>query len=371
MADKMLCVHDYERVFQDHLHPAAWAYITTGSNDEEITLTQNMEAYSRLRIRPRMLRDVSSRDLSTSLLGDKIDFPVGISPSAFHRLSHPEGEVATAKASKAMNTCMILSLQSNTPLEKVAEETPDGLKWANLYLFRNREVTRDMVKRIESNHYKGIVVTIDNPSGGNRMRTRRLSLADTEKILAPNFGTGSLQKYSKDIYSNALSYDKVFGKTVRDAGATWEYIDWLRSLTSLPIILKGILTSEDAMLAVQHSANAVLVSNHGGRSVDGSPATIEALPEIARAVGDKIEVYCDGGIRTGNDVFKALALGAKAVFIGRPAVYGLAHSGEKGVRHILEILKQELAKTMADSGCCCLSDIKPSFVVHESYYAKL
>ncbi|XP_077985250.1 2-Hydroxyacid oxidase 2-like [Glandiceps talaboti] len=158
---------------------------------------------------------------------------------------------------------------------------------------------------------------------------------------------------------------------IRDPAATWEYIDWVCSQTSLPIIIKGVLTAEDAVLSVQHGASAIIVSNHGGRELDSAPATIEVLPEIVRAVGDMCEVYLDGGIRTGNDVFKALALGARAVFVGRPILYGLAHSGEEGVRHILEILRSELHQTMAFAGCRTLSDINTSYVVHESHYAKL
>ncbi|XP_070570304.1 2-Hydroxyacid oxidase 2-like [Ptychodera flava] len=159
--------------------------------------------------------------------------------------------------------------------------------------------------------------------------------------------------------------------SIRDRSATREYIDWLRSKTNLPIIIKGVLTAEDAILAVNNGANAVIVSNHGGRELDSAAASIEALPEVVRAIGDRVEVYVDGGIRNGIDVFKALALGAKAVFVGRPILYGLAHSGEDGVQQILEILKSELIRTMTFAGCRSLSDIKPSFVVHESHYAKL
>ncbi|XP_077987824.1 2-Hydroxyacid oxidase 2-like [Glandiceps talaboti] len=369
MANQMLCVEDYERAFQQHLRPVFWVSLTAGC-DEEITLTENREAFKRLRIRPRLLRDVSSRDLSTTLLGHSVDFPIGIAPTAYHSFVHPEAEVATARASKAMNTCMILSQHSDISLEKVAEETPNGLKWANIYLFKDREITRDMVKRIEKHHYNGIVVTIDNPSLGNRIRAKRIFLKENMELLRP--GLGSLDKYCKGRNTaEKWEHRKVLQLYARDPSATWEYIDWLRSLTRLPIILKGILTAEDAILAVQHGANAVMVSNHGGRALDSSPATIQALPEVVRAVGNKTEVYVDGGIRTGNDVFKALALGAKAVFVGRPSLYGLAHSGQDGVKHILEILKEELHQTMGFAGCCTLSDITPSYVVHESFYAKL
>ncbi|XP_077997431.1 2-Hydroxyacid oxidase 2-like [Glandiceps talaboti] len=362
--NEMLCVADYERAFQSQLRPESLSYFETGSGDE-ITLTQNRLAFNRIRIRPRVLRNVSSLDLSTSLLGQKIDIPVGISPTGFHGMAHPDAEIATAKASASVNTCMIVSQFANTSFETLVKAVPNGLKWANIYLFENRKITSDMVARIEANGYKGIVVTTDSPLGGNWVKVKRLRFNPKSSTPA------NLEKYLKGKDGENITYEEAFGKQTRDVRATWDYIDLLRSLTRLPIILKGILTAEDAILAVQHGVNAIIVSNHGGRGLDSSPATIEALPEIARAVGDKMEVYLDGGIRTGNDVFKALALGAKAVFVGRPVLYGLAHSGDEGVKHIFEILKREFHQTMGNAGCCSLSDITSSYVVHESYYYKI
>ncbi|XP_070569649.1 2-Hydroxyacid oxidase 2-like [Ptychodera flava] len=255
----------------------------------------------------------------------------------------------------------------------VGAKTPKGLKWLNLYVFRNRTVTLDLVRRAERSHYNGLAVTIDNPSLANNNRAHyKGEISDYFRRTVDNHGYGHLEKYLKGYdMGPPLENELPSDINIRDLSATWEYIVWLCSKTNLPIIVKGVLTAEDAILAVNHGASAIIVSNHGGRALDSAPATIEALPEVARAIGDRVEVYIDGGIRNGIDVFKALALGAKAVFVGRPILYGLAHSGEEGVNNILEILKSELVRTMQFAGCRTLSDIKPSFVVHESYYAKL
>ncbi|XP_070569638.1 2-Hydroxyacid oxidase 2-like isoform X2 [Ptychodera flava] len=288
-------------------------------------------------------------------------------------MAHPDAEVATAKAAEKMGTCMVLSQHANKSLEELGAKTPNGLKWLNLYLFPNRTVTLDLVRRAERSNFKGIAVTIDNPSLGNlkRLHNQEETTVYYRRII-DSHGYGHLEKYLKG-YDMGPTLQSGLPRDIKitDPSATWEYVDWLRSKTSLPIIVKGVLTAEDAMLAINHGASAVIVSNHGGRGLDSVPATIEALPEVVKAIGDRVEVYVDGGIRNGIDVFKALALGAKAVFVGRPILYGLAHSGEEGVHNILEILKSELIRTMRFTGCRSLSDIKPSFVVHQSHYAKL
>ncbi|XP_070569463.1 2-Hydroxyacid oxidase 1-like isoform X2 [Ptychodera flava] len=372
MTDKLACVAEYEDVFKARLNEIAWLYYVSGS-DEEITLKQNRKAFKRLRLKPRLLQNVSSLDLSTSLLGHAVDIPICIAPTAFQAETHPDGEVATARAAEKMGTCMVLSLHSNKSMEEVNAGEPSGLKWLNIYLFRNRAVTLDLIRRAERSQYMGLVATIDNPSLGNLTKVHKNEGANfLAKNVVETHGYGNLNKYFKDYDLGPMLEDGFYKDVdIRDQAATWEYIDWLRSKTSLPIIVKGVLTAEDAMLAVNHGASAVIVSNHGGRALDSVPASIEALPEIAKAVGDKVEVYFDGGIRNGIDVFKALALGARAVFVGRPILYGLAHSGEEGVRNILNIVKTELTRTMSFAGCQSLSDIKPSLVVHESHYAKL
>ncbi|XP_070569652.1 2-Hydroxyacid oxidase 2-like isoform X1 [Ptychodera flava] len=372
MTDKLASVAEYENVFKGRVHEIAWLYYVSGS-DEEITLEQNRNAFKRLRLRPRVLQDVSSIDVSASLLGQRVDIPICIAPTAWQGLAHPDAEVATAKAAEKVGTCMILSLHANKSLEEVREKTPKGLKWLNLYLFPNRTVTLDLVRRTENANYNGLVVTIDNPSLGNLIKFHhRKGISIYSRRVNDYHGNGHLEKYLKGYDMGPLRQNgRPVDISIRDRAATWQYFDWLRSQTDLPIIAKGVLTAEDAILAVNNGANAVIVSNHGGRGLDSVPASIEALPEVVRAIGDRVEVYIDGGIRNGIDVFKALALGAKAVFVGRPILYGLAHSGEDGAKQILEILKSELIRTMRFAGCRSLSDIVPSFVVHESHYAKL
>ncbi|XP_070569639.1 2-Hydroxyacid oxidase 2-like [Ptychodera flava] len=371
MTDKPASVADYGDLFKQRVHEMACLYYESGS-DEEITLEQNRKAFKRLRIRPRLLQDVSSNDLSLSLLGHRVDLPICIAPTALHGIVNPDAEVATAKAAETMGTCMVLSLHANKSMEEVRAKTPNGLKWLNLYVFRNRTVTLDLVRRAECTNYKGLVLTIDNPSLGQLARTRHRKESSVHfRKTIETHGYGHLEKYLKGYDMGPIVGTTPSDMDRRDPSATWEYVDWLRTQTNLPIIVKGVLTEEDAILAVNHGVNAVIVSNHGGRLLDSVPASIEALPEVVRAIGDKVEVYIDGGIRNGIDVFKALALGAKAVFVGRPILYGLAHSGEEGVHHILEILKTELIRTMQFAGCRSLSDIKPSFVVHESHYTKL
>ncbi|XP_070569644.1 2-Hydroxyacid oxidase 2-like isoform X2 [Ptychodera flava] len=356
MAGKPTCVAEYEELFKSRLDETGWIYFVSGS-DEEITLKQNRKAFKRLRLKPRLLRNVNSRDLSTSLLGQRVDFPICIAPTAFQGAACPDAELATAKAAEKMGTCMILSLHANKSMEEVMTKSPAGLKWQNIYLFRNRTVTLDLVRRAESSNYRGLVVTIDNPSLGNLTRIYKdKGISTFFADVTGKHGYGHCKKYLKGYDMGPVVADVMpsdLDKT--DPSATWEYVDWLRTQTNLPIIIKGVLTAEDAILAVNHGANAVIVSNHGGRALDSVPATIEALPEIARAIGDKVEVYFDGGIRNGNDVFKALALGAKAVFVGRPILYGLAHSGEEGVVNVLDILKTELHRTMGFTGTCSAS----------------
>ncbi|XP_070569645.1 uncharacterized protein [Ptychodera flava] len=347
MTDKLASVKEYEDVYKQRAQEVTSLYFASGT-DEEITLEQNRKAFKRLRLRPRVLQDVSSIDVSASLLGHRVDIPICIAPTAWHAMVHPDAEVATAKAAEKMGTCMILSMHANKSLEEVRTKTPKGLKLLNLYLFQNQTLTLDLVRRAESACYDGLAVTIDNPCVRNPTKHHNLKeFASYSRRIIDNHGYGHLEKYLQGYdlgppHPNGLP----LGIRIRDLSATWQYVDWVRSKTKLPIIIKGVLTAEDAILAVNHGADAVIVSNHGGRRLDSVPATIEALPEVVRAIGDRVEVYVDGGIRNGIDVFKALALGAKAVFVGRAILYGLAHSGEEGVHHILEILKSELIRTM-------------------------
>ncbi|NXF88269.1 HAOX2 oxidase, partial [Eubucco bourcierii] len=297
--------------------------------------------FSRIRFRPRILRDVSLMDIRTRILGTEISFPVGIAPTGFHQLAWPNGEKSTARAAAAMNTCYIASTYSTCTLEEISAAAPGGLRWFQLYIHRNRAVSQQLVQRAEALGFQGLVLTADLPYTGKRRDDVRNGFR-----LPPHMKLKNLEGAFEVCKMNLL-----------DPSVTWNDIYWLRSLTNLPIIIKGILTKEDAELAVRHGVQAIIVSNHGGRQLDGGPATIDALVEVVEAVQGRVEVYLDGGIRKGSDVLKALALGAKCVFIGRPALWGLAYKGEEGLQEVLRILQDEFRLSMALAGCASVSEI--------------
>ncbi|XP_070536888.1 2-Hydroxyacid oxidase 1-like [Ptychodera flava] len=359
----LVCVDDYEQYAREYLDRRSLVYFISGA-DEEVTLKENRQAFKNWKIKPEVLRDVSKRDLSTSLLGQHVDFPICIAPSGSHCLACHEGELATVKAAATMKTCMVLSTYSTKSMEEVSQAAPNCLRWFQLYVWRPRTIPENLVRRAEAAGFKALVLTVDLPVTGKR----RTECYAGGFYMPPHLQLPHLPQHFKD-QDVELEYGAPKGMV--DASLTWECIEWLKSITNLPIILKGILTPEDALLAVQHKVAGIVVSNHGGRQLDYVPATIEALPKIVEAVKGQIEVYMDGGVRTGTDVFKALALGAKAVFVGRPIIYGLSYAGEEGARQVLQILRDELSLTMALSGCSKINDIKPQYVVHQSHFAKL
>ncbi|XP_071961877.1 2-Hydroxyacid oxidase 2-like [Antedon mediterranea] len=355
MTEKFDCLEDFENLAKTILEKARFKWIAGGS-DDMVTLTDNKKAFDRYRFRPRLLQDVSKLDTSTTLLGNTIASPIAMSPTAFHRLAdYNEGEKATAKASCSANTLMVLSSFSNTRIEDVKKAAPDGLYWMQVQLFKDKRITENVVRRADAAGFKALVLTADQPVFGKNRRDsayKNISLKDHPDLLRSiNLEYAGLEKYQID-----------------DA-QTWEDIKWLKTITKLPIVVKGITTGADAKIAVQYGADAILVSNHGGRQLEFLPATIDALSEVVAAVeGSGVEVYMDGGVRRGTDVLKALARGARAVFIGRPIFWGLACNGEEGVTQVLDILKEEFRRSMCLIGCSRLSDITPSMVVHESYY---
>ncbi|XP_070536882.1 2-Hydroxyacid oxidase 1-like [Ptychodera flava] len=363
----LVCVDDYENYAREHLDRQTLIYFTTGA-DEEITVKENRDAFKRLRLRPRILRDVSKRDLSTSILGHHVDFPICVAPSGAHCLACHEGELATVKAAATLKTCMVLSTGSTKSMEEVSQAASHCLRWFQLYVWGARKVSEDLVRRADAAGFKALVLTVDAPYKGKR---RLGSVGHRGFQFPPHLKLPHLPKEFTETQTRKEKSpsDGLLG--YYDASLTWESIKWLKSITSLPIILKGILTPEDALLAVQHKVAGIVVSNHGGRQLDYVPATIEALPKIVEAVKGQIEVYMDGGVRTGTDVFKALALGAKAVFVGRPIIYGLSYAGEEGARQVLQILRDELSLTMALSGCSKINDIKPQYVAHQSLFSQL
>ncbi|NWU34327.1 HAOX2 oxidase, partial [Hylia prasina] len=336
----MVCLSDFEAYAKKYLPKIAWDYFAAGA-DDCTTRDENILAYKRIRFRPRMLRDVSVMDIRTKILGSEISFPVGIAPTGFHQLAWPDGEKSTARAARAMNTCYIASTYSTCTLEEISTAAPGGLRWFQLYIHRNRAASQQLVRRAEASGYQGLVLTADLPYTGKRRDDVRNGFR-----LPPHMKVKNLE--------GAFEVCKM---SPVDPSVNWNDIYWLRSLTRLPIIVKGILTREDAELAVGHGVQGIIVSNHGGRQLDEGPATIDALVEVVEAVRGRVEVYVDGGIRKGSDVLKALALGAKCVFIGRPALWGLAYKGEEGLQDVLRILQDEFRLSMALAGCASVSEI--------------
>jgi isopentenyl diphosphate isomerase/L-lactate dehydrogenase-like FMN-dependent dehydrogenase len=321
---------ELEMKARESLPQMVYDYCASGANDE-LTLRENRLAYERITLLPRMLVDVSERRMGTTALGEPVSMPILIAPTAFQGLAHPEGEVATVKAAGAAKTLMTLSTGSTFSIEEVMA-VATGPVWFQLYLFKDRAISASLVKRAEVAGCKAIVFTVDVPLLGRRERDVR------NQFKLPD----GLAPYIASLLDPAL---------------TWKDIEWLTGITKLPVLVKGILRSDDALLAVNHGASGVIVSNHGARQLDTTPATISILPEIVDAVGGKVEVYVDGGIRRGTDVLKAIACGARAVFIGRPVLWGLASGAEVGVRYVLEMLRQEFDLAMALSGCPTLSSI--------------
>ncbi|KAA8540339.1 hypothetical protein F0562_024742 [Nyssa sinensis] len=330
-----------------------YEYYAGGAEDQH-TLRENVEAFRRIIIRPRILVDVSRIDMSTTILGYKISAPIMIAPTALHKLAHPEGEVATAKAAAACNTIMALSFMSTCTVEEVASSC-NAVRFFQLYVYKRRDVSAVLVKRAERNGFKAIILTVDAPRLGRRE-------ADIKnKMIQPQLKNfeGLL---STEVVSDNGSNIEAFVSGTFDASLCWKDIEWLRSITSLPILIKGALTHEDALKAMEVGVNGIVVSNHGARQLDYVPASITVLEEVVHAVGGRIPVLFDGGVRRGTDIFKALALGAQAVLVGRPVIYGLAAKGEYGVRRVIEMLKDELELTMALSGCPTVKDIMRSHV---------
>ncbi|XP_055939010.1 2-Hydroxyacid oxidase 1-like [Argiope bruennichi] len=364
---EFICVEDFEKHALATLPKYAADYYRSGA-DEEQTLKENREGFKRLRFRPRFLRDVSTRFLKTYVLGHSISFPVCIAPSAMHRMAHPDGEVATVKAAAAEGVPMVLSTVSTTSLEDVAKAAPESIRWLQLYIYKDRKVSRELIIRAEKAGYLAIVLTVDAPVFGHRWADTRNKFSLPPHLKLGNFSDVGMDKVTETDGSSGLTN---YVSQLFDPSISWKDIKWLKEITTLPILLKGILTAEDAKMAVEHGVAGIIVSNHGARQLDGVPATIEVLPEIVRAVAGRCEVYLDGGVRTGTDVLKSLALGAKAVFIGRPVLWGLAYDGEAGVRKVLQILRKEFDTAMALSGCTNLHDVKPSLVVRQESFSKL
>ncbi|XP_014091204.1 uncharacterized protein Hao [Bactrocera oleae] len=363
-----VCVDDFEKKAHSVLEKSALDYYRSGAG-EQYTLNLNREAFRRIRIRPRFLRDVSSIDTRCKVLGIAQKWPLGIAPSAMQKLAHPEGEGGNARAAGNAGSIFILSTLSTMSIEEVATAAPDTNKWFQLYVYRDRSLTEQMVRRAEKANFKAIVLTIDAPIFGQRRSDVRNKFSLPSHLHLANFEGIKADGVRSD--SEAISGINAYVSSQFDPTLTWKDVAWLVNLTRLPVIVKGVLTREDAVLAREFGCAGIIVSNHGARQIDTVPASIEALPEIVKAVGNDLVVMLDGGVTQGNDIFKALALGAKMVFVGRAALWGLACDGQNGVENLLNVLRKDLEITLALAGCQKLSDISSDMVAHESTYAKL
>ena len=336
-----LNVGDYERLAEAALDEAAFGYFAGGAGDEH-TVRYNREAFGRWRLRPRMLVDVSGVTTATTVLGDEIAVPVLTSPVAYQRVAHPDGEAAVARAAAAAGTIMCLSTFSTTSPAEVAEAAPGGRRWFQLYWHPDRGVTRSLLDLARETGFSAVVFTLDVPVLGRRERDLRTGFALSPGLAIQTYGSasGELGALTPELAARLI-----------DARLTWRDLEWLHDNARMPVLAKGILTAEDAVLAADHGCAGIVVSNHGGRQLDRCVASLDALPEVAEAAGDRVEVLMDGGIRRGTDIAIALALGARAVLVGRPVVWGLAVRGAEGAQHVLELLRDELRLALALLGC--------------------
>ncbi|VTS03718.1 alpha-hydroxy acid oxidase [Tuwongella immobilis] len=355
-----VCVNlaDYEQAAKLRMTKSAFGYYAAGAGDE-LTLRANVEAFQRLRLRPRMLVDVTQRDPSTTLLGHRVPMPVTVAPMGFHRLAHPEGELATVRAVTGQGLIFVASTMATSTLEAIAAAAT-GRLWFQLYCFRDREITRSLIRRAEAAGYSAFQLTVDVPVLGRREADIRNNFQLPEDCRVANlepYGLGSIRGGS-DRESSAQEYtDRLF-----DASLTWETVDWIRSQTRLPVMLKGILRGDDAARGIDHGATGIVVSNHGGRQLDSGVSTFEVLPEIVQAVRGRVPVLIDSGVRRGVDVVKALAVGASAVQLGRPVLWGLAVDGQAGVERVLSLFRMELDNALALCGCPNLAAIGPDLI---------
>ncbi|XWS16133.1 hypothetical protein CRYUN_Cryun34aG0059300 [Craigia yunnanensis] len=364
MAAEPVNVNEFRELARQAL-PKMYYDFYAGGAEDQYTLKENEEAFGRIIIQPRILRDVSSIDLSTTVLGYNISMPVMIAPTSMHKLANPAGEIATARAASTCKTIMVLSMASTFTLEEVAA-CCSAVRFFQLYVYKRRDISAKLVQRAENNGYKAIVLTADCPRIGRREADLK------NKLIVPHPKNLEGLLSTKFVSDGGSGLEALVNGTL-DASLCWEDITWLKSTTNLPILIKGVLTHEDARKALEVGVSGIIVSNHGGRQLDYSPANISVLEEVVHAVGGKVPVFLDGGVRRGTDIFKAMALGASAVLVGRPVIYGLAAKGEYGVRRVLEMLKDELELTMALSGCSSLKEITRSHVMtkHEQLLSML
>lgn len=370
-------VPDLRRMARRRLPRSIFDYIDGGA-ESETTLRHNSEAFARIEFRPRVLRDVSDVDPSTTLLGRQLPFPLVLAPTGYTRIAHPDGELAVARAAGRAGLPYALSTMGTRTIEEVAA-AGSGPKWFQVYTWKDRGLVKEMVGRAQASGYEALVLTVDTAVLGLRERDFRRGLT-----LPPRVGPGTIIdgmlhpgwtwefiRAEPIVFANLVGrgpsvFDAVtlgtFIKDQFDASLSWDDVSWLRSIWDGPIVLKGIQTVADARLAADAGVEAIALSNHGGRQLDGAPAPIELVAPVVEAVGSRVEVICDGGIRRGGDIVKAVALGANACMVGRPYLYGLAAGGEMGVDYVINHLEEGVRRTLALLGCRSIADLTPDYV---------
>jgi 4-hydroxymandelate oxidase len=341
---EVVSLPDMEALARECMPRMAYEYIASGAADEN-TLRWNREGFDRIRLRPRVLQDVSRPDTRVTLFGRTMPFPVLLAPTAYHRVIHPEGELETARGAGAAGATWVVSSNTNTPIEEIAHVAGAPL-WFQLYVQSDRGFTRDLVQRVEAAGCEALCLTVDTPVLGARDRQQKARFA---------LPAGSVTPHVYDVNSGRRQI-----MSPKRVVVTWKDVEWLRSICGIPLLLKGILTAEDAATAVDAGASGIIVSNHGARNLDTLPATIEVLPEIADQVGERLPLLVDGGVRRGTDVLKALALGAQAVLIGRPYLYGLAVGGAQGVRRVIDLLNHEFQMALSLTGRSSIQSVDRS-----------
>jgi len=342
---------DFETRARERVSHMAYEYVAGGAGDE-ITLRENRAAFERLRLKPRVLVDVSKLDTTVTLFGEKLRHPILLAPTAYHRLVHDEGELASVRGAAAAGAVLVASSSSTTSIERMGKAAT-GPMWFQLYVQPDRGFTRELVERAQASGCRALCVTVDAPVLGARNRETRSGFK-----LPPGLERENLKKLGADLVTGSgRPAEGAVYSSVLDPTVTWKDIDWLLKLSRVPVLLKGVLTKEDAATAVKAGVAGLIVSNHGGRNLDTVPATIDALPRVVDAAAGRMPILVDGGVRRGTDVLKAIARGANAVLIGRPYLYGLAVGGADGVTRVVNILRAELEGAMALTGRRSLAEI--------------
>jgi 4-hydroxymandelate oxidase len=343
---------ELEQLARERLSAMAYDYYASGSLDEH-TLRENVAAWGRIPLHYRVLTGVARRDLATTVLGTPVSMPVLVAPTAFHRLACADGELATARAASRAGTVMILSSLSNTRVEDVCAAA-SGPVWFQLYVYKDRAATAALVARAEQAGARALVLTVDAPLLGRRERDVRNRFHLPPGLRVENLSAAGHGDVGEPTGDSGLA---AYVAAKLDPALAWADVAWLRSISRLPVLVKGIVRPDDARLAAAHGASAVVVSNHGGRQLDGAPATADVLGRVVDAAGDRLEILVDGGVRRGADVLRAVALGARAVLVGRPVLWGLSVDGEAGALAVLETLREELDHAMALAGCAQVLEI--------------